>query len=133
MVCSIIWAASLARAVRSFRKRAQKDSCFIGDADAVSRTGALVKLAANPKRALIQVRQELGADDAAKCKENTEDQAGDANSESETAMVNGPCDATAVSLPHKFHRRIFPFPCAFTEQNARQNRSQEDGVCERAQ
>src|ERR1700691_416472 len=132
MVCAVIRTASLARAVRSFRKRAKQDSGFIGDADAVGRTGTLVKLAANPECALIQVRQELGADDAAKCKEDTQDQAGDANSERETAMVDGPCDAAAVALPHIFHRRIFPFPCAFTEQNARQDRGKEDGVCERA-
>ena len=69
MVGAVIRTAGLAGAVGRFGKRAKQDSGLIGDARCFHWAGALLKRAAHPERAFIQMRQKLGADDAAEGKD----------------------------------------------------------------
>ncbi len=75
MVGSVVGAARLAGAFGGFRKRAQKDAGLIGDADAFVGADALLERAAHPQRTFVEVRQKLGADDAAEGEKDGEDQA----------------------------------------------------------
>ena len=66
VVGAVIGTAGLAGALGRFGKGAKDEAGLVGDADAFIGADALIQRAAHPERAFIQMRQELGADDAAR-------------------------------------------------------------------
>src|ERR1035438_3021762 len=102
------------------------------DAEALGGAGGWSEGAADPDGAFVEVRQELGADDAAEAEKDGEQKDEGCEGDRDVVMLDGPADGAAVVAREPGHHRIFPLAGALGEGEAGEDRSDENGEQEAA-
>ena len=107
-VRSIVRAANLADHFRHFRKRSQNHARLVHDACALGGTGARSKRRARPDGAFIQMRQELGPDDAAERKVSRHYQCAGRRACRHPSELDRSLERGAVCLRQPVHHWVVP-------------------------
>ena len=123
---SVIRTPHLAGALRHFGKRTQQYAGLIREPDPFARPGAGGKSAAHPERTFIQVRQELGANHAAKRHIQGDTQSEYSDAHGNVAMLDRPSHGLAISRSSRASITGLRHSCApFAKKHAGKHRGDE--------
>src|SRR6202162_2796298 len=115
---AIVGTAHLAGSVQHFGKRGQYSTSRIGQPDALGGSSAGRQRAADPDIALIEMREELGANHAAEGQVARASQCGDGYSTCYPAELDGEPKRVPVSRDQRHHERVAPLLDTFSEEEA---------------
>src|SRR5260370_4300500 len=112
---SVIRTPHLTRAFGRLWKRAKQAASLVREPDAFTRSGAGSERASDTERAIVRMRQELGANDSAQGQIDSGEQTQTRQPHRSRPMVDRPSHPVAIASFQEFHYRVAPFLHALAE------------------
>ena len=132
-VGSVIGPAGLRYYGLDFWKRRKDDACLIREPLAFCQARTVGQRAACPDGALVEMRQELRADDSTERKKYAHCNGRNTCADSDPSIFYGPLKTIPVAVLQKLHNRVAPFPNPIPEEQGSKHRYNENGKCHSAE